>query len=62
MIGYYSVKYVDDHKQTHLTVAKNSAELAFIKDRFDKVDYELVIPAVDAPKAINALQNILAIL
>lgn len=60
MIGYYSVKYVDDQKKTHITVAKNKAELTFIKDRFDKVDYELVIPAAEAPKAINALQNLLA--
>ena len=43
---YYSVEYVDDNKRTHITVARNKAELAFIKDRFDRVHYELVVPAV----------------
>ena len=42
---YYSVEYVDDNKRTHITVARNKAELAFIKDRFDRVHYELVVPA-----------------
>ena len=42
---YYSVEYVDDNKRTHITVARNKAELAFIRDRFDRVNYELVVPA-----------------
>ena len=42
---YYSVEYVDDNKRTHITVARNKAELAFIRDRFDRVHYELVVPA-----------------
>lgn len=41
---YYSVEYVDDNKRTHITVAKNKAELNFIQDRFEKVNYELVVP------------------
>ena len=42
---YYSVEYIDDNKRIHITVARNKAELAFIKDRFDRVHYELVVPA-----------------
>lgn len=42
---YYSVEYVDDNKRTHITVARNTAELNFIKDRFERVHYELVVPA-----------------
>ena len=42
---YYSVEYVDDNKRTHITVARNKAELAFIRDRFDRVYYEFVVPA-----------------
>ena len=42
---YYSVEYVDDNKRTHITVAQNTAELDFIKDRFERVRYELVVPA-----------------
>ena len=45
MKPYYSVQYVDDNKKTHITVAKNKAELAFIKARFDRVDYEIVTPS-----------------
>ena len=41
---YYSVEYVDDNKRTHITVAQNTAELDFIKDRFERVRYELVVP------------------
>lgn len=37
----FIVKYVDDFGKKHLTVAANMAELAFIKDRFDIVEYEL---------------------
>ena len=41
---YYSVEYVDDNRKTHITVAKNKAELNFIKERFERVNYELVVP------------------
>ena len=36
----FIVKYVDDFKKTHLTVARNLKELRFIQDRFDTVTYE----------------------
>lgn len=52
---YYSVEYVDDNKRTHITVAKNKAELAFIKDRFDRVRYELVTPASAATEMVAQL-------
>ena len=55
---YYSVEYVDDNKRTHITVARNKAELAFIKDRFERVRYELVVPAAAAVDTIKKLLEI----
>ena len=55
---YYSVEYVDDNKRTHITVARNTAELDFIKDRFERVRYELVVPAA---AAVDTIKNLLEI-
>ena len=41
---FYSVEYVDDNKRKHITVARNQAELAFIRDRFEQVSFEVVVP------------------
>lgn len=46
-VVYYNVKYVDDFNKRHMTIARNKAELKFIKDRFDKVDYEAVSAEVE---------------
>ena len=57
---YYSVEYVDDNKRTHITVAQNTAELDFIKDRFERVRYELVVPAA-AAAAVDTIKNLVEI-
>ena len=38
----FIVKYVDDFKRIHLTVARNLEELRFLQDRFETVAYEAV--------------------
>jgi hypothetical protein len=47
MKPFYQVTYVDDFKVKHLTIAKTQAELSFIQNRFDKVNYEHIVPTKD---------------
>ena len=39
---HYVVQYYDDFKQKHLTVARNFAELKFIKERFEVLFFEYI--------------------
>lgn len=39
---HYVVQYQDDFKQKHLTVARNLAELKFIRDRFEVLFFEYI--------------------
>lgn len=38
----FLVYYIDDFGNKHRTVANSMAELSFIKERFDTVDYEVI--------------------
>lgn len=39
---HYVVQYYDDFKQKHLTVARNLAELKFIRERFEVLFFEYI--------------------
>ena len=36
----FAVFYLDDNGRKHLTIINSMAELNFIKDRFERVNYE----------------------
>lgn len=36
----FTVFYLDDNGRKHLTIINSMAELNFIKDRFERVNYE----------------------
>ena len=38
----YTVKYVDDFKRIHLTIARNLTELKFLRERFEILFFELI--------------------
>lgn len=39
---HYVVQYRDDFKKTHLTVARNFAEVKFIRERFEVLFFEYI--------------------
>ena len=55
----FVVFYLDDNGRKHLTIINSMAELNFIKDRFEKVNYEPIKDYLETIKEGDLLQVIL---